>query len=169
MKVLVAAEGTSWESPVAQKFEHAVWYLVIDTLTREKEVYQNLPPHDHNSILVIASQLRIPTVVAGWINPATARLMQSLNLRLIVAHKMKVRATVKKLNLPAASLRQAGEHSLEIADLADFRQGLVIPGVTRRGLSIVGRKGPRYAGSAVSPASTPRGHHHLQQYGGRGH
>jgi predicted Fe-Mo cluster-binding NifX family protein len=169
MKVLIAAEGTSWESPVAQKFENAVWYLVIDTQTREKEVYQNLPPHDHNRILVMASQMHVSAIVAGWINSATARLMQSLNLRLVVGHKMKVRATVKKLNLPPASLRQAGEHSLEIADLADFRQGLVIPGVTRRELSLVGRKGPKYAGSAVSPASTPRGHHHLQQYGGRGH
>lgn len=159
MKVLIAAEGTSWESPVAQKFENAVWYLLIDTQTREKEVYQNLPPHDHNSILVTASQLHVSAIVAGWINSATARFMQSLNLRLVVAHKLKVRATVKKLN----------EHSLETADLADFRQGLVIPGVTRRGLSIVGRKGPKYAGGAVTPASTPRGHHHLQQYGGRGH
>lgn len=159
MKVLVAAEGTSWESPVAQKFEHAVWYLVIDTLTREKEVYQNVPPHDHNSILVIASQLHVSTIVTGWVNPGTARFMQSLNLRLVVAHRMKVRATVKKLN----------EHSLATADLADFRQGLVIPGVARRGLSVVERKRPKYAWSAVSPASTPRGHHHLQQYGGRGH
>jgi predicted Fe-Mo cluster-binding NifX family protein len=159
MKVLIAAEGTSWESPVAKKFENAVWYLVIDTQTREKEVYQNLPPHDHNSILVIASQLHVSAIVAGWINSATARLMQSLNLRLVVAHKMKMRVIVKKLN----------EHSLEIADLADFRHGLVIPGVTRRGLSIVGRKGPKYVGSVTSPASTPRGHHHLQQYGGRGH
>jgi predicted Fe-Mo cluster-binding NifX family protein len=159
MKVLIAAEGTSWESPVAQKFENAVWYLLIDTQTREKEVYQNLPPHDHNSILVMASQLHVSAIVAGWINSATARLMQSLNLRLVVAHKLKVRATVKKLN----------EHSMEIADLADFRQGLVIPGVTGRGLTVIEKKGPKYAGSAVSPASTPRGHHHLQQYGGRGH
>lgn len=159
MKVLIAAEGTSWESPVAQKFEHAVWYLLIDTQTGEKEVYQNLPPYDHNNILVMASQLHVPTIVAGWINAATARLMQSLNLRLVVAHKAKVRASVKKLD----------EHILDTADLADFRQGLVIPGVIRRGLSIVGRKGPKHVGSAGSPASTPRGHHHLQQYGGRGH
>jgi len=159
MKVLVAAEGTSWESPVAKTFEHAVWYLLIETQTGEKEVYQNLPPHDHSSILVMASQLHVSAIVASWINPATARLMQSLNLRLVVVHKMKVCATVKKLN----------QHSLETADLAEFRQGLVIPGVIRRGSSIVGRKGTKYAGSVTSPASTPRGHHHLQQYGGRGH
>lgn len=169
MKALIAAEGTSWESPVAQRFEHAVWYLLIDTQTGEKEVYQNLPPHDYAGILVMASRLHVSTIVAGWITSSTARLMQSLNLRLALAHKMNVRGAMKNLNLPAASLRQAGGPSLEVHDLAEFRQGLLIPGVTRRASSAVPTKVPKHAGRRVSPLSTPRGHHHLQQYGGRGH
>ena len=159
MKVLIAAGGTSWESPIEHRFENAVWYLLIDEKSGEKDVYQNLPPHDHNSILVIASQAHVSAVVAGWINSTTAKLMQSLNLRLVIAHNMRIRDVMNKLS----------QEELPIADLMTFRQGLVIPGVMRRGSPLVLRKGPKYAGSAVSPTSTPRGHHHLQQYGGRGH
>lgn len=159
MKVLIAAEGTSWESPIAHRFENAVWYLLIDGKSREKEVYQNLPPHDHNSILVMASQTHVAAVVAGWINPATAKLMQSLNLRLAVVHNERVRDVVKKLT----------QKELHLADLSSFRQGLVIPRVMPGGSPGILKKGPKYAGGAASPTCTPRGHHHMQQYGGRGH
>ncbi len=159
MKVLIAAGGTSWESRVEHRFENAVWYLLIDDRTDQKEVYQNLPPHDHNSILILASHEHVSAVVAGWVNSATARLMQSLNLRLCIAQNIRVRDVMKKL-------RQEG---LPNADLTTFRQGLVVPGVMRRGNPVLLKKGPKFAGGAVSPTSTPRGHHHLQQYGGRGH
>ena len=159
MKVLIAAEGTSWESPIAHRFESAVWYLLVEEKSREKEEYQNLPPHDHNGILILASQAHVAAVVAGWINPATAKLMQSLNLRLAVAHNERVRDVVKKLS----------HKELHSSDLSTFRQGLVIPGTSTRGFPVLVKKGPKYAGGAVSPTNTPRGHHHLQQYGGRGH
>lgn len=158
MKVLIAAEGTSWESPVANRFENAVWYLLIDERSGQKDVYQNLPPHDHNSILVAASQAHVSLVVAGWINPATARLMQSLNLRLAVAHNLRVRDVMKTVD----------RDMLPIADLTSFRQGLVVPGVTRRGSPLTVKRRPK-SWSPVTSSNTPRGHHHLQQYGGRGH
>ena len=159
MKVLIAAGGTSWESPIEQKFENAAWYLIIDEKSRQKDVFQNLPPHDRNNILIIASQAHVSAVVAGWISLATARLMQSLNLRLAVAHNMRVRDVVKKLS----------DEELHLADLTTFRRGLVIPGVTLRASPVLVMKGLKYRGSAASPTNTPRGHHHLQQYGGRGH
>ncbi|MEK9138150.1 MAG: hypothetical protein AAB393_13575, partial [Bacteroidota bacterium] len=154
----VAAEGTSWESPVARKFENAVWYLIVDRETNEKELYQNLPPHDHNNILVMASRLHASTVITGWVNTGTAKLMQSLGLRLAAAHQVNVREALGKLN--------AGE--LEFADLTKFRQGLILPGALRRGKLVEVKKGSR-SGSTATSGSTPRGHHHLQQYGGRGH
>ena len=159
MKVLVAAGGTSWESPVDHRFESAAWYLLIDTTSGEKEVYQNLPPHDHGSILVVSSQAHVSVVVTGWVNSSTARLMQSLNLRLAVAHNARVRDAVKMLS----------EGELAMADLASFRQGLVMPDVIRPGSPVSVRKDSKHAGSKGSPGNTPRGHHHLQQYGGRGH
>lgn len=159
MKVLIAAGGTSWESPIEQKFENSSWYLLVDEKSWQKEVYQNLPPHDHNNILIIASQAHVSAVVAGWISSATARLMQALNLRLAVAHNMRVRDVMKKLS----------QEELHIADLGTFRRGLVVPGATRRGLPVFFMEGSKYRGSPISSPNTPRGHYHLQQYGGRGH
>jgi predicted Fe-Mo cluster-binding NifX family protein len=159
MKILVAAEGTSWESPIANRFEHAVWYLIIDGHAMEKEVYQNLPPHDHNNILLTASRIHCSLIVAGWVNSATARLMQSLNLRLVIARTMRVRDMITRVH----------KGTVDIADLADFRQGLVIPGVTVRASSIISRNEPSHYGGGTSSMRTSRSQHHLQQYGGRGH
>lgn len=159
MKVLVAAEGTSLQSQVARRFENAVWYIIMDTETEKKEVYQNLFPHDHNNILVTASRLHVPTVIAGWVNAATARLMLSLNLHFVAAGKMMLRGAIRKL--------QQGE--LEIADLASFRHGLVTPGINRRRALTLSKMYPRIDGITTIPGLTSRGRFHLQQYSGRGH
>jgi predicted Fe-Mo cluster-binding NifX family protein len=156
MNVLAAAEGSSLDSPVAPRFERAVWYLIVDTESAKREVYQNICPHDRCTILLAASRHHISTVVAGGVTSSTARLMRSLNLHLAIASKMTVHQAVDKLK----------DRSLVIADLSHYNQFMNrIPML--RGTPMV-RK------DVLQPAklferSTPYGRHHLQQYGGRGH
>jgi predicted Fe-Mo cluster-binding NifX family protein len=152
MKILVATEGTSWESPVAQKFERAVWYLVIDTATLEKDVFQNLPPNDHNNILLAASRTHVAMVVAGMVNATTARVLQSLNMRFAVVQKMSVRTLT----------RMAKDDALHPINLSVFRDHARIPPPPRARDEF----GILTGKSEDRPA---RPHRHLQQYGGRGH
>lgn len=159
MKVLIAADGTSWESVVARRFEKAVWYLVIDSETKELEVYQNVFPHNHCNILLLASRLRVPVIVAGGMDTATARLMLSLNFRFGVATRITVRQTLEVMTTGL----------LQITDVSRFRKGLPIGGTARRGTPSPRAKRPTAGGMPVVTGATSHVHHHLQQYGGRGH
>ena len=156
MKILVAAEGSSLRSPIARQFEKAVWYLIIDTKRAERRLHQNIFPHDCLTILLKASRCHVSVILAGGVSQPTARLMLSLNLRLGVAAKMTVQEAIDRV----------AEDSLPLADLVEHAK-----------LTVNRWPGPRLRGNIRLPsrfgsstdATTPRGHHHLQQYCGRGH
>ncbi len=153
MKMLVATEGTSWESPVAEKFERAVWYTVIDTQSGEKDVFQNLSPNDNNNILLTASRLHVTLAVAGMVNATTARMLQSLNLRF---------AAIRRMNLRSLT-RMAQENRLRTINLDLYRH----PGVPASPVRPLRDDAALPVGR--NPNAPLRTHRHLQQYGGRGH
>jgi predicted Fe-Mo cluster-binding NifX family protein len=153
MKILVATEGTSWESPVAEKFERAVWYAVIDTHSGEKDVFQNLPPNDNNNILLTASRMHVTLAVAGMVNATTARVLQSLNLRFAAIRRMNLRSLI----------RMAKDDRLRAINLDLYRQHR---GTVTQARHIKDDAGTPAGKSGDAPVRT---HRHLQQYGGRGH
>lgn len=159
MNVLIGADGTSWESAVARRFEKAVWYLIVNSETLEREVYQNVYPHDRNNILLLASRRHVPVILGGGMDAATARLMLSLNLRFVIVTRANVRRAVDLVNTAP----------LHVVDLARFSRGAKTVLTERGGTPLSWKRVPAIRGRTVASGSTLRGHHHLQQYGGRGH
>ncbi len=150
MKILIGADGTSWESAVARRLEKAVWYLIINVETLEREVYQNVPPHDHCNILLLASRQRVPVIVAGGMDAATARLMLSLNLRFGAVARMNVRQALETVTTGLATDCQPLEVQEE---LRDRRYGTTQIIITMGEAAVIRWHAKRYRGDTPRTAS----------------
>ena len=148
MKTFIAAEGDSLESPVAGRFERAGRYLLVDDMTGTLTSLQHPAAHHHHALLATAASENVDTVVAGKISFGNLQFMASLGMRMAYVHHMSAREAMEKL--------QRGDLKACVVRERDQRQP---PGRRHKAIGI--REG--------FSSGTPRGQHHLQQYGGRGH
>ena len=161
MKVLFAAEGKTLDSRIAKRFGHAHWYLTVDLETEEvTERMENLQPEDHHEVVPKAAEHGVATIVTGNIGPRSYELISLHNLQVAHATQMTVGAALVRLK----------EGALKILDAPSLRKNIEEHELLLQGRRAQFGRGRRseIARETYSSA-TPRGHHHLQQYGGRGH
>ena len=99
MKVLVAVQGATLDSPVAKRFGHAPYYLNVDLNSMQTQVIDNAH-HDHDETHAIIPQMaekRVKVFITGNIGPHAFELASSLNLQVAVARNMSARAALEKL------------------------------------------------------------------------
>lgn len=160
MKFLIAADGKTLESNVAKRFGKARWYLVVDSDTNDVEQFPNLKIDDHHDIVPKAVERGVDTVITGNVGPRSFELISFHNLRIALARNTSVQDAMNRLHQGALRILDAPTVLKNLEELELFRKG-------RRDQSRKGSHSPRGKGAYAS--ATPRGQHHLQQYGGRGH
>lgn len=159
MNVLIASVGNQWESLVAKRFEHASWYLVADTETRTVQSIQQLSPHDRRAAIEKAAAKGVTVVVAGKFGESTTKLLRAHNMRAALVYGIAASEAITKI--------QSGEIPLVEPNALEHEKGALLTTLQRL---ISKRREARIPISAVAHNSdSPRGHHHLQQYAGRGH
>ncbi len=158
MKFLVASVGNKLDSFVAKRFEHAAWYLIVDDETRAVDATQNVTPHDHNAILARASSENVDAVIAGKFSAGSLRLIHAHDVRVAHVHGISATRAIEKVK--SGELRLMDEAGVEGMEE-------IAVGTLPRAINEKVQKKP-FATANISSDSS-RGHHHLQQYGGRGH
>jgi predicted Fe-Mo cluster-binding NifX family protein len=158
MKYLIASVGSKLDSFVAKRFEHATWYLIVDDETPAVDTTQNIMPHDHNTILARAVLENVETIVAGKFSAGTLKYIRSHDLMTGHVHGVSVAHAIEKIQL--GEIRTESEWDFE-------NEKEKIVGTLPRLVNAKVRKSAVESSQYSSESS--RGHHHLQQYGGRGH
>lgn len=160
MKVLVATDGRTLESRISRRFGKAGWYLVVDVENQVVEEFPNLTVDDHHNIILESAGLGVSTVITGNLGPRTYELISSNNLRIALARNMTAREAIEHLEqgrlkiLDAPTLKKSvEEHELLMKDRREQ----------------FSKRRNAFRGRGIVFGATPRGQHHLQQYGGRGH
>ena len=98
MKILIAVQGTTLDSPVAKRFGHAPYYLTVDLDSRQIQVIDNAEPHDEtHAIIPQMAENGVKLFITGNIGPTAFELTQSLNLQVALARKMSAREALDKL------------------------------------------------------------------------
>lgn len=158
MKLLIAADGSAVTGRVARRFERALWYVIVDDEKGVLDAVRNDTPLDHTRILARAAREGVDIVVTDKIGRKGVRHLLAHHLRAAHGRGLTTREVMEK------SLR--GElHALTEEELHREIEEPVRP-VSMAPLARQNRA-PRTRTSASE--RTPRGQHHLQQYGGRGH
>lgn len=158
MKVLVAAEGDTLDSPVARRFGTAARYLVVDLENFRLDILKEFDVKDHRAIMDKAMEWGAGTIIAGNVGPRFYDLISSTGAQFALAANLTVREAVERylrgtlriLDAPTIQ-RSIEEHEIMLRD-------------RRRQFAAQRRRGMFGPGSGNA-----RGRHHLQQYGGRGH
>ena len=161
MKVLIAADGKTLDSRIAKRFGHAVWYLIVD-LESDKviERLENLRSEDHHEVVPKAAERGVTTIVTGNIGPRSYELISLHNLQVAHAKQITARAALLRLK----------EGALKILDAPTLRKNTEEHEQLLLGRRAQFRKGRKSESARAMYSSViPRGQHHLQQYGGRGH
>jgi predicted Fe-Mo cluster-binding NifX family protein len=98
MKILIAANGPTLDSSVAQWFGHAPYYLLVDTATMQVQVIDNSKHNDERHALMprIAGQWA-EVFITGNIGPRAFQLARSLNRRVALARRMSAGEALDKL------------------------------------------------------------------------
>ncbi len=159
MKFLVAALGNRLDSFVAKRFEHAAWYLIVDDDMNIVEATQHLTPHDRHDLLHNASSSSFDVVVAGKLGDNTRKLVHSIGARVALIHGVTTSTALEKI-------RSDNLHLIS-AEVISGEKEIAVGSVQRVQPKIRRVKATHEAIGFSSDSS--RGHHHLQQYGGRGH
>jgi len=155
MTILVAADGPMVESPVAEKFTKARWYLVVDTETLDSTVLPSTTFENHHEVIVRAAALGAEAVVTGHCGPSFYHQLLDTGMALAPAHGISVLESIQRYRRGALKV-------LREADLrAQLERHEGGPPVAR------GAAQREHRMQAFAPV-TPRGRHHLQQYSGRG-
>lgn len=98
MKVLIAAQGTTLDSPVAKRFGHAPYYLNVDLDSMEIHVIDNAEHHDEtHAIIPQMAKNGVKVFITGNIGPHAFELANSLNRQVALARKMSAREALEKL------------------------------------------------------------------------
>lgn len=160
MKVLIATDGKKLEHGVARRFGKASWYMIVDVDTNDIELFPNLKLEDHHEIVPKASERGVSTIITGNIGPRSYDLISSLNLRVALARNMSARDAIERLK----------QGTLKTLDAPTLRRNLEAHEIIAQGRRWQAGKGGKLTkGKGGFATATPRGQHHLQQYGGRGH
>lgn len=99
MKVLIAANGPTLDSSVAQWFGHAPYYLLVDTATMQVQVVDNSQHNDetHASIPRMAGQWA-EVFITENIGPHAFQLAQSLNRQVALARQISAGEALARLH-----------------------------------------------------------------------
>lgn len=160
MKVLIASEGSTLESPVAKRFGRAMWYLIVDVETETVSSIQNLRIEDHHDIVPKAANEGVATVITGNIGPRSYELISTHNLQVAHCRDISGHEAIDRLK----------RGDLKILDAPTVKKNVEEHELLRQGRREQFGRGKRFAGGkGASPRATSHGRHHLQQYGGRGH
>jgi len=160
MKVLIATDGKTLESNVSKRFGKAEWYLIVDSDTNEIEQFPNLTIGDHHDIIPKAVDRGVSAVITGNVGPRSFELLSYHRLQIALARTMRAHDAIEWLKqgklriLDAPTMRKnIEEHELLQKDRRDQ----------------FGKWKQLFRGRGAYAAGIAREHHHLQQYGGRGH
>ncbi|MBI5470932.1 MAG: hypothetical protein HY961_01160 [Ignavibacteriae bacterium] len=159
MKVLVAALGQTMDSFVAKRFEHAAWYLVVDSDLHILETARHQSPHDRHALMQRAVAGEFDLLVAGKFGDTTRKFLRTSSVRVALLHAMTVREALEHIRTEQGTVLTTAELESE-KDIA--------VATVRREENRFRRAKSVYSTTGYSSDSS-RGHHHLQQYGGRGH
>jgi predicted Fe-Mo cluster-binding NifX family protein len=98
VKVVIAANGPTLDSPVAKRFGHAPYYVFWDSELGQSQAIDNVQPHDetHAIIARMASQ-GVEVFVTGNIGPHAFKLTRSLGCRVALARRMSAGAALDRL------------------------------------------------------------------------
>lgn len=98
MKVVIATNGPTLDSRVAQRFGHAPYYLLVDATTRELQVIEN---HEHDdethAIIPQLAEQEAKVFVTGNIGPHAFQLIRSLQGQVALARLMPASEALDKL------------------------------------------------------------------------
>ncbi len=98
MKVVIAAQGTSLDSPVAKRFGHAPYYLQVDLDSEQVQAIDNTENHDETHAIIPAmAQAGIQVFITGNIGPHAFRLIDTLGQKVALARNVTARAALEKL------------------------------------------------------------------------
>ncbi|HMQ54005.1 MAG TPA: NifB/NifX family molybdenum-iron cluster-binding protein [Anaerolineae bacterium] len=108
MKVAIAASGPSLDSPVAKRFGHAPYYLLVDSATLETLVFENREPEDEtHAIIPDLTGQGAEVFITGNIGPHAFELARSLERPVALARQMPAREALAKLQKGELELLQA--------------------------------------------------------------
>ena len=159
MKLLVAAEGNTLDALVARKFGHATVFLEIDPATLEFKVLKNAEHSRKDIVLEQAAEDGVTAVVTGSMGPRAVSLLSAQKMQAVFA--------------PGITIREAAEGFLQGRLKTMDPEALAQASEEHEHLAQQGRLEHRRGGKGKTPGQvkppTPRGRHHLQQFGGRGH
>jgi len=98
MKALIAAQGTTLDSPVAKRFGHAPYYLTVDIDSMQVQVIDNTEQHDETHAIIPQMTKRgVEVFITGNMGPHAFELAQSLDRQVALARKMSARESLEKL------------------------------------------------------------------------
>jgi predicted Fe-Mo cluster-binding NifX family protein len=98
MKVVIAANGPTLDSPVAKRFGHAPYYLYVDSETGQAQAINNTDPHDEtHAIIPNMVGLGVEVFVTGNIGPEAFRLTQSFKRQVALARQMSAGQALDRL------------------------------------------------------------------------
>jgi len=159
MKLMIAASGRTLEDVVARKFGHAKYFLEVDPETMVFSAVEN-PGHGGKQALFLkAAQDGVAAVITGNIGPHGFSLLNAHTMEVAFAAGIPAREAVAKY------LR--GE--LKILDAPTIANALEEHELNRKQKRLEHMKHASPKTPAFPRGTTPRGRHHLQQLGGRGH
>ncbi len=161
MRFLIALLGDRLDSLVAKNFEHAAWYMIVDGETDEGETTRNITPQDRQKMLREAASANVDAVIAGKFSEHSRRLIGTYKMGLIQVHGMTGRMAMMKAQ--TGELKQSGLAEGEMKDEKEITLGAVKRPLLKAKKPKMPFTNPGYS------SDSPRGHHHIQQYGGRGH
>ncbi len=108
MKIFIAVNEPTLDSPVAKRFGHAPYYLLVDTVANQMQAIDN-PGHDHDhdhdddhhdddhAIIPQMAQQGVEVFVTGNIGPHAFELIQAANCRVALARKMSAAEAIDRL------------------------------------------------------------------------
>jgi predicted Fe-Mo cluster-binding NifX family protein len=98
MKIVIAAAGPTLDSPVAKRFGHAPYYLLVDSATREIQVIENQEHDDETHAIIpqLAGQGAV-VFITGNIGPHAFQLVHSLQRQVALARHMAAGEALDKL------------------------------------------------------------------------
>ncbi len=161
MRFLIALLSEKLDSAVSKNFEHAACYAIADGESDEVEFIRNGTPHDRQFALQQAASDNAGAVIAGKFGEHSRKRIRARTMDLIQVHGMTGRMAMMKAQ--TGELKQLGLADGEMKD----EKGIIIGAVKRPLLKAKKPKMP-FTNPGYS-SDSPRGHHHIQQYGGRGH
>jgi len=97
MKVLVAAQGTTLDSPISKRFGHAPYYLTVDLDSMQVQVIDNTDHDETHAIIPQMAQLGVTVFITGNIGPHAFDLIRSLGGQVALARSLSVKEALDKL------------------------------------------------------------------------